>query len=177
MKVIKRMFKKDNTGKIIHYYNLKNEIYVKKNGEVYNHQNKLRKGVLSKSGYLKLKLIADDKKRYETSLHALVLYAYTESSGDGYVVNHINECKTDNQLENLEYLTLGENTQHTYNKGRIARGGKKIPVNVYRDGIFIGTFDSITAAGVALDIPKRSISKSLNKESRGLKGYRFIKKS
>lgn len=45
-------------------------------------------------------------------VHNLVMLAFVGSPPDGMCVNHKNGDKEDNRLENLEYVTFSENTQH-----------------------------------------------------------------
>ena len=58
-------------------------------------------------------------KNYRTinkSVHKLVLQSFVGNK-EGLVVNHKNGIKTDNRLENLEWVTVSENTQHSYDMG------------------------------------------------------------
>lgn len=62
------------------------------------------------NGYLQVNLYKDGKpKTY--SVHRLVLTTFIGHSD--LTINHINEDKTDNRLENLEYLTASENIRYS----------------------------------------------------------------
>lgn len=59
------------------------------------------------SGYLQVSLCKDGKHSY-FKIHRLVALAFIK--GDhSLTVNHIDECKTNNHVSNLEYLTRGDN--------------------------------------------------------------------
>lgn len=50
--------------------------------------------------------------RKQMSVHRLVCIAFLGEIKDKKIVNHINGIKTDNRLENLEWVTCRENTIH-----------------------------------------------------------------
>lgn len=66
--------------------------------------------ISSKTGYLQIQL----GKRKKVNLHRLVAIAFVEGCKPGFVVNHKNGSKTDNSLENLEWVTSSENQLHSY---------------------------------------------------------------
>ena len=67
-------------------------------------------------GYKQVNLKTD--KGFRTRLvHVLVLEAWIGPRPFGYVTNHKNGNKTDNRLENLEYVTQTENMKHSYATG------------------------------------------------------------
>lgn len=60
-------------------------------------------------------------------VHRLVMWAFVGEQGVSWV-NHINGIKVDNHLENLEYVTPGENLKHAYATGLMPpRYGSKNP--------------------------------------------------
>lgn len=59
-------------------------------------------------------------------IHRLVAEAFIGPRGPGMTVNHKNGKKGDNRAENLEYLTQGQNEQHSFDKlGRTSPGGSR----------------------------------------------------
>lgn len=82
----------------------------------------IRKPSLNRGGYVRYIVHAD--KKYTTLLaHRLVLeYFVGASPSDKHEVNHINNIRTDNRPENLEWVTRLENAQHREKFGKSAKG-------------------------------------------------------
>ena len=52
-------------------------------------------------------------------VHQLVLQAFEENINNSKEINHIDGCKWNNKLENLEYSTRSRNMLHAFNNGII----------------------------------------------------------
>jgi hypothetical protein len=80
-------------------------------------KSKILKGRIGSSGYLMVSLYKD-KKIKGRSIHSLVaeMFLNHKPNGMSLVVNHKNNIKTDNVLDNLEIITQRENT-YTHHKG------------------------------------------------------------
>lgn len=78
-------------------------------------------------GYYKVALCKNGKVK-NFRIHRLVVEAFIGKIPKGLVVNHINECPTDNRLENLEICTIRENVNHGTANARRSESskGKKI---------------------------------------------------
>ena len=63
------------------------------------------------NGYLNIKL-CKDRKRHTFQIHRLVALAFISNPECKKEVNHKNSIKIDNKLENLEWATPKENSQH-----------------------------------------------------------------
>jgi hypothetical protein len=48
------------------------------------------------------------------AVHRLVAYSFLNEKNEKYAVNHINEIKTDNRVENLEWVSSRENCCHKF---------------------------------------------------------------
>lgn len=79
--------------------------------------NSLMRGWLDVAGYKKYSITFDDGTRKEFPAHRLVALAYIDNPEDKEFVNHINGIKTDNRVENLEWVTASENNFHAYDTG------------------------------------------------------------
>ena len=77
---------------------------------------KIRKPTKASTGYFCLRLSNDGViKNY--SVHSIVAETFLGKCDDNFQVNHKNGIKTDNRIENLEYVSCAENIQHSYRLG------------------------------------------------------------
>lgn len=61
-------------------------------------------GYLHKSGYIQSQFINKASKRVSKYLHQMIILAFSGENANGRDVDHINNIKTDNRYENLQYL-------------------------------------------------------------------------
>ena len=72
-----------------------------------------------KDGYLKLAL-SKQRKRHSKIVHRLVGEAFISDYSDNLQINHIDEVKTNNKVDNLECVTSLENNNHGTRNKRIS---------------------------------------------------------
>lgn len=133
-------------------------IVVSNKGRFLQNNNQKRIGKLS-GGYLSVdaKSLKTGKFRHLRA-HRLVIAAF-KGENPAMVVNHIDGNKTNNCLENLEYVTQKENVRHALDIGltpKFARGGRKVLVKTV-DGVET-EYESFIAAGRAMDVTRRIIA-------------------
>jgi hypothetical protein len=80
----------------------------------------------SKQGYLIVSAKLGDK-RPKMFVHRLVGLAFVPGFEPGLSVNHINGNKLDNRPENLEWVTLADNTRHQWRTGLVDLKGENAP--------------------------------------------------
>jgi hypothetical protein len=109
----------DDYTDIPNYTNYK----ISKSGQVYSKKIKrLCCVVILPSGYYKIKLKSDIGIYKDLYIHVLVAMTYLNyiPIPRKYVINHIDGIKGNNNLENLEIITMKDNTKHSiklnYNK-------------------------------------------------------------
>lgn len=84
--------------------------------------------IVSEGGYLTVNLCKDGKYKMYT-VHRLVAFAFipNDDSENKTDVNHIDEDKSNNTVENLEWCTKKQNINHGTRNERVAKAlGKKI---------------------------------------------------
>jgi DNA invertase Pin-like site-specific DNA recombinase len=74
--------------------------------------------VNSKKGYKVVTLYKDGKQKVK-EVHRLIAEAFIPNEENKPQVNHINGDKTDNSLNNLEWVTVSENIQHAFDNGLV----------------------------------------------------------
>lgn len=96
-------------------------------------------------GYLYVCITKDDGKMGQPRVHRLVAEAFIPNPKGLPIVNHINEIKSDNRAENLEWVTPQENV--TYGSGidkmLKSRTGRFKPMTIKIDGV---EYDSLRKA-------------------------------
>lgn len=80
----------------------------------------LRKGTI-KNGY-NIVVLTKYKKQNTIYVHRLVADAFIKNKEDKKEVNHINGVKTDNRVENLEWMSTSENAIHAFRNNLSAKG-------------------------------------------------------
>lgn len=166
-----------------------NEYQISNLGNVYSFKsNRILKGYTKKNKphyedrhwYITVSLCSNGvEKRF--FVHRLVAEHFIPNPDKKEYVNHINGIKDDNRVENLEWVTAQENTQHAYdNKLEIFNEKTKeaFRKNNEEQGYRIieiysqKTYPSIREAARQLNVGKTSISRSL-KENRPILNNKF----
>ncbi|MBU1173702.1 MAG: HNH endonuclease [Proteobacteria bacterium] len=79
---------------------------------------------VTNTGYYRVCLCINTKRSYE-AVHRIVLSSFLGACPDGKQVNHIDGDKSNNRLENLEYVTRSENIRHSFDNGTRSQQGEK----------------------------------------------------
>lgn len=84
-------------------------------------------------GYCCVTLYDESNRPHTYKVHRLVMLAFVYECPDGMTVNHRDEDKSNNRLDNLEYLSTAENTRYS----------RAIPVSALVDGEVVREYPSI----------------------------------
>lgn len=132
---------------------------IDENGNVFSkHRNGLLVGSTNPAGYHNFRLTGDDGYTFTWGRHRLMCFVYKHPGCDitELVVNHKNGIKSDDFLDNLEWVTQKENVIHA---GENGLSEKCIPVSArFVDTNEVLHFVSYTECGLYFGLTKDAIS-------------------
>lgn len=101
---------------------IKGKYSANREGKIFSYvsgERKERKQSLIQNGYLGIELRIDGKRCFSVA-HKVIWETFNGKIPDGMQINHINEDKRDNRLENLELVTPSENVNFGSRNKRVA---------------------------------------------------------
>lgn len=149
----------------------------------YGRMNKicLLKPYLGNRGYLSVVLSKGNKTKIKM-VHKLVAESFIPNGDNKPFIDHINNIKTDNRVENLRWVTHKENMRNPLTRKRFSESAKKRPISEnalknWQKRIYCKelnkTFDSITQASKELNIPISCICRVCSGNRPHTRGYHF----
>ena len=135
----------------------------------------------SSSGYLHVQLYKDGKSSTKL-VHILVASAFIPNADNKREINHIDGNKSNNSINNLEWVTRRENLEHAYNTGlkrrtpRLGYVGRLNPLSkpVYqldKNGVLVKKWDSSYDAAKEGNYNQNSIRSCACGVKKTYKGY------
>lgn len=135
-------------------------------------KEKILKFFPNKDGYWLVDLVKDRKKtRFQ--VHRLVALAFIPNPQNKPEVNHINEIKTDNRIENLEWATRTENNNHGTRNKRTGDANSKRVYQYDLQGNYICEYPSTKVAAWALGVSVSLISACCCGRVNSTRGFVF----
>ena len=125
------------------------------------------KGSYNKDGYIRVNLTAKNGKCKTESVHRLVALAFIPNPKGLPQVNHIDENKENNCVDNLEWTSIKDNANHGTRNKRISKANS---ISVYcfeLDKTFYGAREAERELG----INHSSISKACRGKQKTAGGY------
>lgn len=136
----------------------------------YNHTGETRvlKPRKDTKGYLLVHLCKNGKQK-NCKIHRLVATAFIPNPDELPCVNHIDECKTNNIVTNLEWCTVKYNTNYGT---AIERRSKRV-YQYTKDGSFVRSYPSQMEAERQTGYDDGYISNCCNGKRKSAYGYRW----
>ena len=132
---------------------------------------RIRKLSKDKDGYLQI-CLSKNSRHYIKKIHRLVAEAFIPNPNNLPVINHKNEDKQDNRVENLEWCTIKYNTNYGngIRKMAITQGRPVIQLN---NGNVVEEFYSTQEASRQTGVPQANIYKVCVGERKTAGGYEW----
>lgn len=147
--------------------------YVTTNGTVINSKGNQICRFVDNTGYYQVELSRSGKK-YKRRVHQLIAHTILGQPPKGYIINHKDGNKLNNRIENLEYITYSENTQHAYDNGLIPRKRRTKLYSINKKSGMLYKWESIRSCARGLDINRKTLSQILKGDRKGQYSWRFV---
>lgn len=129
-------------------------------------EERILKCVKNKEGYLKVGL-SKNRKRKTYYIHRLVAQTFLPNPNNLPQVNHKDEDKTNNIVENIEYC----NSKYNANYGTRTERIQKPILQFTKSGEFVRRWESITQVRKKLGVNKGNITSCLKGKYKTAGGY------
>ena len=133
---------------------------------------KILKPFEDNKGYLRVTLYKNNKSK-SIKVHKLVAEAFIPNPNNYDCINHKDENKMNNRVENLEFCSFYYNLMYGTRVQRIAKKNNKPILQFDLEGNIIKEYESITQASKELNNSLNNISQCCLGRSRTSKGYIF----
>lgn len=156
-------------------------------GKVYSvRRHVIMKPKTDRYGYYVIGLWGKEKK-YFTTIHRLVAETFLGKPNGCDVVNHLDCDKRNNNVSNLEWTTVQQNTKHAYDNikkyhdhvqrmNKLGIEARKIKLDAYYNGEYIGSYNGKKEAADSLGISEKTVYNRLHGRFTSRSGYTFVKK-
>lgn len=139
---------------------------------LYFNPPKIRSNLLNNNGYCECSFPRPDGKHNYTLVHRIVLMTFNPVDGmDKLEVNHKDECKTNNRLDNLEWCTSKENCNYGTRRERIGNLSSKPVICIESRQIFRNQAEATAYVGTSEDV----MSNHLNRKRSSVYGKHYAR--
>ena len=135
---------------------------------------RISKNAVVRNDYI-VDILSDNGRRKTVRRHRLVAEAFIPNPENKPEVNHKDGVKYNNCVDNLEWATHRENTDHSWMNGLTPKPipQKEASVNQYYDGIYLASYRSIKIAATITKIDATDIVKNCKGQRKSAGGYEF----
>lgn len=137
------------------------------NGGKHFYKERIRVPGVGPTGYLSISL---GSKGREAGVHRFVAEAFIPKVLGKNDVNHIDGDKSNNRVENLEWVDRGENMRHCREVLKKETGKAKVPVLCVETG---EVFESLTEASKAKSVSLAHLCQAVNGHRHTTGGYHW----
>ena len=138
----------------------------KEDGSILNLKTmRCRKLELHKNGYLKIDVCKNGKRKYY-HVHRFVYECFRGDIPSDLQVDHIDNDKQNNCIDNLQLLTPAENCQKAHVGNRVGRKPRIPVISICVETSERKTFSSMNAAACALGVNSFCISRIVRNKAR-----------
>ena len=132
----------------LYFSEVRDYYYSTDDGLIYSEfSKKYLKPDITKSGYIQYKLKTKDNKYKSLLGHRVVFACFSNVTlSDNFVINHIDENKTNNKISNLEQITQSENLKYGTRVNRVAKTQSKAILKLDKDLNLLKRYNSINEA-------------------------------
>ena len=138
---------------------------VNENGEVRHRERKqILRGKIDRYGYKVITMSSGDRKKPQSvTAHRLVAMAFIPNPDNLPSVNHKDEDKLNNSVDNLEWCSALYNTRYGTGQQR-SRDARKRPVEALKGGAVVKRYACVGDAAAELGVSPSSIKDVLRKK-------------
>lgn len=146
-------------------------VIVDKNDKKYHKKERILKGSIDGNGYLQVQLYDDKGRKKSLRVNRLVAEVFISNIENKSQVNHKDENKTNNRVENLEWVTAKENCNYGTRNERLAKARSKSVIQYTKDKVLVKVWPSTCEAGRQLEISQGNICNALQGRYKTCGGY------
>lgn len=140
-------------------------------GRVYTEKRKRLKSIhLDRDGY-PIVIFSVNNRPLTKKVHRLVAEAFIPNPNGLPCVNHKDENKTNNRVDNLEWCTIRQNNIYGTRLERVASKERKAIYKCDRNGNILDKYESITEASKSVNTDSSNIHQVLSGKRKTARGY------
>lgn len=130
------------------------------------------KPIMGKKGYMFVNLYKDGKCK-KCTVHRLVAQAFLDNVENLPQVNHIDECKANNAVSNLEWCSAKENINYGTGIARRAAALSRPVQQLSKDGTLVAVWPSTMEAWRQTGVNQKNICSCCNGERHSAGGFNW----